>query len=201
GLSHAAGVDATVIAAIRLSWPVLATTTTVCIVTAALFGFLPLSTAQLAFGTEASANRSFTSRHAGRSALIAVEIAIAVVVSFLGLLMIRSFQKLVAVDPGYRTDHLLIFETTLPQPRYQDSSPQTQQFYDQLLAKLRAMPGVRGASTTTQLPMHPSLVMTRFLIQGEAPVAPGSYPLAQMRFVTPDFFNTMGLALESGRTF
>jgi predicted permease len=202
GLSHAAGVDATVNSAIGLSWPVLASTTSVCVVTAALFGLLPLSMPNLGFGGRtAAASRSFTPRRAGRSALIAAEIAIAVVVSFLGLLMIRSFQKLLAVDPGYRTDHLLTFEMTLPKPRYQDSSPQTQQCYDQFLAKLRAMPGVRAASATTQLPMHPSLVMTRFLIQGEAPVSPGSYPLAQMRFVTPEFFSTMGLAMENGRTF
>ncbi len=203
GLAHAAGVDASVASTIRLSLPVLSATTAVCAITALLFGLLPLSIPRLSFGKRTwAAGRGFTPRHTvGRSALIVAEIAIAVVVSFLGLLMIRSFQRIVSVDPGYRTDHLLSFEITLPQPRYQDSSPLTQQFYDRLLSEIRAFPGVRAAAATSQLPMHASLVMTRFLIQGQAPVAPGSYPLAQIRFVTPGFFSAMGLGFESGRTF
>jgi predicted permease len=202
GLSHASQVDASVMPAIRLSFPVLGLTLTVCILTAVFFGMLPLTGARLSFSGQLWASRSFTSRQTlSRSALVITEIAIAVVVSFLGLLMMRSFQKIVAVDPGYRTDHLLSFEITLPQPRYEDSSPETQRFFQQLLDKIKALPGVRGASSTTQVPLHPSLVMTRFLIQGEPAVAPGSFPLAQIRYVAPNFFSTMGLGIESGRTY
>jgi predicted permease len=203
GVAHATGVDPTVASTIRLSLPVLSATTAVCAVTAVFFGLLPLTMPRLSFSRQIwAAGRAFTPRHTvGRNALIVTEIAIAVVVSFLGLLMIRSFQRIIAVDPGYRTDHLLTFEITLPQPRYEDSSPVTQQFYERLLTSIRAFPGVRAAAATTQLPMHASLVMTRFLIQGQPRVAPGSYPLAQIRFVTPDFFSAMGLGFESGRTF
>jgi predicted permease len=203
GLSHAAAVDPSVAQSVRLSMPVLAVTLAVCMITAVLFGLLPVAGRRLSFGGRvAGAGRAHTARQSlGLSTLVTAEIAIAVVVTFLSLLMIRSFQKILAMDPGYRTDHLLSFEITLPQPRYDDSSPKTQLFYEQLIARLKAAPGVREVASTTQVPMHPSLVMTRFLIQGQPPVTPGSYPLAQIRFVTPDFFSTMGLGFESGRTF
>ena len=201
GLSHATGVDASVVPAIRLSWPVMGLTFGLCAATSFLFGLLPMAGRRFPFRGRMLADRLHTGRHTLGSALISAEIAIAVVVTFLSLLMIRSLERILAVDPGYRTDHLLSFEITLPQPRYLDSSPQTQQFYEQLLEKIKATPGVRAAATTTQLPMHPSLVMTRFVIQGEPPVVAGNYPLAQIRFVTPDFFSTMGLGFDSGRTF
>jgi hypothetical protein len=69
-------------------------------------------------------DRSTGARSRSRGALISTEIAIAVVVLFLGAVLIRSFQKLIRVDPGFRTDHLLSLEITLPQPRYQDQPPQ-----------------------------------------------------------------------------
>jgi predicted permease len=202
GLSHAAGIDASMMPAVRLSLPVLSAALAVCALTAALFGLLPAAGRRLSFAGRTWGDRGHTARHTfGQSALLVTEIGIAVVVSFLSLLMIRSFQKILAVDPGYRTDQMLSFEITLPQPRYNDYSPKTQQFFEQLLAKIKAYPAVRGAASTTQVPLHPSLVMTRFLIQGQPPVTPGSYPLAQIRFVTPDFFSTMGLGFESGRPF
>lgn len=201
GLSHVAGVEATVLPAIRLSWPVMGSTFALCAVTAVFFGLVPVAGRRITFGGSLWADRTHTGRHPLGSALISAEIAIAVVVAFLSLLMIRSFERILAVDPGYRLDHLLSFEITLPQPRYLDSSPQTQQFYEQLLERIKASPGVGAAASTTQLPMHPSLVMTRFLVQGEPPVIAGNYPAAQIRFVTPGFFSTMGLGFESGRTF
>jgi hypothetical protein len=71
-----------------------------------------------------------------RGALISGEIAIAVIVLFLGALVVRSFQKLIAVDPGFRTDHLLSFEMTLSEPHYSDGAPATTQFYERLLERL-----------------------------------------------------------------
>jgi len=122
-------------------------------------------------------------------------------VVFLSTLVVRSFQKLMAVDPGFRTDHLLSAETTLPTPRYADTSPQTNRFYEQVLERIAKSPGVISASTTTQVPLRPSQVMTRFLIEGAPPLTPGTYPYAQIRYISPDYFRTMGIALLKGRTF
>ncbi len=202
-LSHTAGVDLTLVQSIRLNVPVLLLTMSACVLTAVFFGLLPVtktfSSLAEAFrpgdrGTTAGNRRS-------RGALITGEIAVAVIVLFLGSLVVRSFQKLTAVDPGFRTDHLLSFEMMLPQPHYSDSGAETTQFYERLIEKIAQMPGVVSAGSTTAVPLNPSMLMTRFLIEGAPPLAPGSFPYAQIRYVSPDFFRTMGIGLVRGREF
>jgi predicted permease len=105
------------------------------------------------------------------------------------------------VDPGFRTDHLLSAEIALPEPKYADLSPATNHFYEQLLENIKHSPGVSSAATTTIVPLRPSQVMTRFLVEGAPPTAPGAFPAAQIRYVSPEFFHTFGLALQSGRLF
>jgi predicted permease len=107
----------------------------------------------------------------------------------------------VAVDPGFRTDRLLSAELELPEPVYADSSPATNLFYEQLLNRLNTSPGVLSAATTTQTPLRPSLVMTRFAVEGKPRPLPGAFPLAQMRYVSPAFFRTLGLRVLAGRVF
>jgi predicted permease len=149
-----------------------------------------------------SGDRGATGRRGlGRGALIAGEIAIAVVVLFLSTLVMRSYQKLTAVDPGFRTDHLLSAEIELPEPHYSDESPVTNRFYERLLDTLNTTSGVVSAATTTQTPLKPSQVMTRFAIEGAPRPAPGAFPLAQMRYVSPGFFRTIGLKVREGRVF
>ena len=202
-LSHTAGVDLSLVQSTGLNIPVLLLTLSACVLTAVIFGLLPVTKTFLnlaeAFrpGDRASTGGSRRSR----GVLIAGEIAIAMIVLFLGALVVRSFQKLVAVDPGFRTDHLLSFEITLPSPRYSDSGATTTQFYERLLEKIGQMPGVASTGSTTAVPLQPSLLMTRFLIEGAPPLAPGSFPYAQIRYVSPDFFRTMGIGLLAGRTF
>jgi predicted permease len=77
----------------------------------------------------------------------------------------------------------------------------TNRFYQQLLDKLAHSRGVLSAATTTQIPLQPSQVMTRFLVEGAAPLAAGAFPLAQIRYVSPEFFRTMGIGLRQGRIF
>ena len=202
-LAHTDALDPSMIASIGLSIPVLLFTLAVCTLTAILFGLLPaLNHSSSLAETLRPGDRGSTGTHGkSRGALVAAEIAVAVVVLFLSTLVIRSFQKLLTVDPGFRTDHLLSAEITLPAPRYGDSSPQTNRFYEQLLDKIAHSPGVLSAATTTVVPLRPSQIMTRFLIEGASPVTPGTFPAAQIRYVSPGFFQTMGLALQNGRTF
>lgn len=122
-------------------------------------------------------------------------------VLFLSTLVIRSFQRLLAVDPGFRTDHLLSLEITLPGPRYAEGSPATNHFYQQLLYKVSKSGNVLSAGTTTAVPLQSSRLMTRFLIEGAPPLAPGTFPFAQIRLVSPDYFRAMGIGVQQGRTF
>ncbi|HEY4764103.1 MAG TPA: ABC transporter permease [Candidatus Sulfotelmatobacter sp.] len=204
-LAHAAGLGQSTIESISLSVPVLFFTLGICTLTAVLFGLLPVIknpaslTETLRPGDRGSTGGHSRSR--GRGTLVAAEIAIAVVVLFLSTLVIRSFQKLLAVDPGFRTDHLLSVEITLPEPRYGDDSPTTNRFFAQLLDTIVQSPGVLSACTTSVLPLKPSEVMTRFLVEGAPPLVPGTFPVAQIRYVSPSFFQTLGLPLQEGRIF
>jgi predicted permease len=202
-LAHTAFPDALIIQSIGLNLPVLLFALLTCFGTAIVFSLLPLMnrSPHLTEALRAGERGSTDGRNRRRGALVAGEIAIAVVVLFLSTLVVRSFQKLLAVDPGFRTDHLLSAEITLPEPRYGDDSPVTNHFYEQLLENIGRSPGVSSAATTTAVPLRPSQVMTRFLVEGAAPPAPGTFPVAQIRYVSPGFFHTFGLALKSGRVF
>ena len=201
-LAHTEGFDVSLLQSISLNIPVLFFTLAVCTLTAFLFGLLPAArTSAPLVDVLRSGDRSSSQHHRGRAILVTTEIAIAVVVVFLSTLVVRSFQKLIAVDPGFRTDHVLTAEITLPTPRYGDSSTLTNRFYEQVLAKISQSSGILSAATTTQVPLRPSQVMTRFLIEGAPALAPGTFPYAQIRFVSPDYFRTMGIGLLKGRTF
>ena len=205
-LAHSADLDASMIASVRLSVPVLVVALGVCSATALLFGSLPLLRGGKARNEIAEILRSGDRGNTGgnrwrRGGLIAGEIATAVVVLFLGTLVMRSYAKLVAVNPGFRTDHLLSAEIELPEPVYSDSSPATNLFYEQVLNGLNNSTGVVSAATTTQTPLKPSLVMTRFAVEGKPRPLPGAFPLAQMRYVSPAFFSTLGLRIREGRVF
>lgn len=201
-LAHTEQMDASVLQSIGLNLPVLLFTFGICTVTAFLFGLLPAtrSTQPLVDALRAG-DRGSSAHHRGHAMLVIAEIAMAVIVVFLSTLVVRSFQKLMAVDPGFRTDHLLSAEVTLPTPRYADTSPLTNRFYEQVLDRISQSPGVISAGTTTQVPLRPSQVMTRFLIEGAPALAPGTYPFAQIRFVSPDYFRTMGIPVLKGRSF
>jgi predicted permease len=202
-LAHTASLNPSMIEAIRLNIPVLLFTLFTCTLTAIVFSLFPLMgrSPQLT-ETLRAGDRGGTGRR-GRShgVLVAGEIATAVVVLFLSTLVMRSFQKLLAVDPGFRTDHLLSAEITLPEPKYGDDSPVTNHFFEQLIENIDRLPGVVSAATTTIVPLRPSQVMTRFLVEGAPATAPGTFPAAQIRYVSPGFFQTFGLALQSGRIF
>jgi predicted permease len=205
-LQHTADLDAAMIASVRLSVPVLLVALGVCSATALLFGSLPLLRSGNAQSEIAEILRSGDRGNTGgnkwrRGGLIAGEIAIAVVVLFLGVLVMRSYAKLLAVNPGFRTDHLLSAEIELPEPVYSDTSPATNLFYEQVLNRLSDSAGVVSAATTTQTPLKPSLVMTRFAVEGKPRPLPGAFPLAQMRYVSPAFFSTLGLRVREGRVF
>ena len=142
-LAHTVGVDLSMVQSIQLSIPVLLFTLGTCTLTAILFGLLPvLKTSTSLADSLRPGDRGSTGRHGlSRGLLIAGEIAIAVVVLFLSTLVIRSFQKLLAVDPGFRTDHLLSLEITLPTPHYSDNGPETNRFFEQLLDRIAQSPG------------------------------------------------------------
>ena len=135
-----------------------------------------------------------------RATLVAVEIGMAMLVLTGAGLLLRSFTRLIDVDPGFRADHVLAFRLALPPTRYA-AYPQVVAFYRQLLPRLRQLPGVSAAELTNALPLTVTTSQTRFAVDGAPPPQAGQYPVAQARVVTAGYFAAMAIPLREGRTF
>ncbi|HTQ54646.1 MAG TPA: ABC transporter permease [Bryobacteraceae bacterium] len=136
------------------------------------------------------------------SILIAAEIAMAFAVLAGGALLVRSFAALMSEDPGFRAQGVLAVEVPLPSSRY-DGQKAAQFLNQQLMPAVRALPGVEDVAATNCAPMslgttERSRFATRFGIAGRA-FAPGNYPVAQLRWVTPEYFRVLGIPLRRGR--
>jgi len=182
---------------------VLAFTALVSIVASLLFGLAPAwQTARtdlaetLREGGRGAAGAAHSNRL--RSGLVIAETAIGVVLLVGAGLLLRSFQQLIRVDPHFNPHYLLALDVNLPSSRYNDQ--QTVLFYDQLLAKLRALPGVDAASAAWPLPFSGNDATISFEIQGR-PSPPGQHPFAALAVVSPGYFHTLGIALLRGREF
>jgi putative ABC transport system permease protein len=187
---------------ISLTMPVLLFTALLAIVTAVLFSCFPALNISPAMSEDLRDNqRSIVSgRNVLRNTLAAGELALAIVVLFSAMLLLRSFQKLLAVDPGFRTDHLLALKIDLP-PDIYSKPDQVNNFSRQLQDKTEHIPGVVSAAVTNALPLTPSKSMTRFAVQGAPPPAAGNFPVTQLRVVSPSYFRTLGIGLTAGRNF
>ncbi len=132
-----------------------------------------------------------------RHALLVVEVALSIVLLVGATLLLRSFARLTHVDPGFQPERVLAFHVSLPQKSY-PQPPRLIAFYDALLEKLAAAPGVRSTGMIQTLPMQGSYVLS-FAIQGRPPAKTGEEPSANYRVVSPDYFKTLGIPLRRGR--
>jgi predicted permease len=191
-------------AGIGIDGNVLVFTISVALLTAAAFGLTPAW--QLRRDREGSLGRGgrnvFGSPGARRvrTALVAAEIGMAVVVLTGAGLLLRSFSRLIGADPGFRPDHVLTFRLALPPNRYA-AYPQVQAFYRQLMPRLLQLPGALDAELTNALPLTGTTSQTRFGVDGAPPPQAGHFPVAQIRVVTPGYFNAMAIPFRAGRTF
>ena len=135
-----------------------------------------------------------------RSALVIAEVALAVTLLAGAGLLIRSFGKLAAVDPGFKVQPALAFDLSLPDSRYEEEARQIA-FFDQLLPKLRAIPGVQQAAAALSLPLSGTSLVLTFDVAGRPPVPPSQEPAMQVRIATPEYFDTIGIPLKRGRLF
>ncbi|HXC43700.1 MAG TPA: ABC transporter permease [Candidatus Dormibacteraeota bacterium] len=135
-----------------------------------------------------------------RRILVSSEIALTLVLAIGAMLLTRSFQRLLEVDPGwFRAQNLVTGRIVLVPPRYAGDDDR-EQFSERLLDRVRRLPGVEIASLADNFPFH-GLRYNWFEIEGRAIAKPGSAPSADYAAVTSDFFQTMGTPLRRGRLF
>jgi predicted permease len=132
-----------------------------------------------------------------RGALVVAEIAASVVLLVTSGLLIRAMLRIQGTDPGFRSDHVLTLVTPVTGPRYEKTVPRVA-FYKRVLADVRALPGVESAAYITILPMVWRGGIWTVTVNGQQPADPSSQK-ASMRFVSPDFFKTLGIPVRLGR--
>ena len=130
-----------------------------------------------------------------RAGLVVLEVALSVVLLIASGLLIRAIGRLQATDPGFAPENVLTVQTTLPFPKY-DSTARRVQFYDRVLEQVRAIPNVKHAAYVTGLPMWMGGGIRAVTFPG---LVPDETHTVSYRFVTPDYFATMGIELRRGR--
>jgi putative ABC transport system permease protein len=136
-----------------------------------------------------------------RDLLVVWEIALALVLLVGAGLLINSFQRLRTINPGFNPEKVLTCQLSLPSSKYKD--PQIVDFFQRLLERVRALPGVKAAGATMTLPLgNPNGGFWGGLnIEGRAAVTRESIPIVSFVQVTPSYFPAMGIPILKGRAF
>jgi putative ABC transport system permease protein len=137
--------------------------------------------------------------HRLRRGLIAVESALALMLLAGAGLMIRTVDELVRVDPGFRPDHVVTTQMTLTGSQWNDD--RLRAFYGDLVARLRAIPGVSNAALAFVLPIDGSQWNSVFIVADKPVPDRPHLPTTAITPVTGSFFDTMGMRLVRGRVF
>ncbi len=133
--------------------------------------------------------------------LVVSEIALAMVLLLVAGLLGQAFLRVQDVDPGIRPERVLTYNLQLPGAKYHEKSAWLA-FFDQHLARLRALPEVESVSASTMLPFSGQHSGNFFEPEGGLPGGPDSpTPVVLTRASFPGYFETMGIALQAGRTF
>ncbi len=188
---------------IQLNWAVFAFAAGASVVTTALFGLMPAITASNASISEALKSRGGGGASAGlarsRQILTIAEVSLAVMLLCGSGLLIHSFINMTRTGVGFRTERLAVAGIDLPAVRYPDAERRAR-FYDSLLVRARAIPGVITAAAATTLPLRSWNVQT-FRVAGRPKAPLNELPVADVAMVSTNYFPLMGLPIRAGRNF
>jgi len=188
---------------IGLDVPVLLFTATVALLAGLGFGLVP---AWRALG--AAPNRDLQSSRGGtgsaegsraRGLIVAAQIAVMVVLLSGASLLFRSFHAVMRIEPGFAANALTV-RLSLPRKDYSDNQ-KISRFFDELEARVRALPGVHSVAGTNHVPLNGALASSDYKVADRPPVSDDQLPTAQYRMVTPHYFRAMGIPVVAGREF
>jgi putative ABC transport system permease protein len=187
---------------VHLNLPVLLATIVIAVVTSFIAGSIPAlrlsriaPSLSLKAGGSAGTGRG---QHRLRASFIVIQVALAMILMVTAGLLLRLLSGLSNTDLGFETHGILAMDVNLPQGTYKDRDPRTA-FYDPLLEKVRAIPGVQSAGVIQLLPIESWGWNSDIAIVGQPPAPPNQERLAEDRFVDPGYFQTMGIHLVRGR--
>jgi len=187
---------------IGIDWRVMVFTGAVSILTGIIFGLAPaigsvradLNSVLKTSGRGTTGSRS---RARLRNTLVVAEIGSCVVLLTGAGLLIQSFVRMENVNPGFRPDHVLTMQITLPESRY--DGWQVAAFYQRLLDRSQALPQVRYAGLARNLPLSGVDASLNFTVENRPVVASADQPRAKYRAASADYFAAMGIPLVRGR--
>lgn len=189
---------------IRLDLRIFGFAALLTVVTGLLFGLAPAIQASRGGATHSLKDGARGSAAGGggslRRALIAIEVALALMLLTGGGLLLQTFVRLQSADLGFDPQHVLVGFVNPPRTSY-DTQAKHRAFYDQVLEKASALPGVRQAALASVLPLSGDSD-TSIVIEGRPmPQTPAETPVTWYRLVSAGYFEAMGMTLRRGRSF
>jgi putative ABC transport system permease protein len=184
---------------VAVDWRVTVFAAVASVITALVFAMAPL--AELSRHERAGMQDTLRTASIGRRAMRAgrvlavAQIAIAAAVLVVSLVLARGFAGLLSADPGFSTERLLTMRIALP-PKYQ-APADVARYFDQAIGNVRQVPGVTNVAAVTQLPLSGSMLGSTFTIEDR----PDARQDADLRGVTPGYFETLGIPIIEGRGF
>ncbi len=195
--------DISHLATVNLDFRVLGFTLLVSLATGILSGSAPailLSRPNLNDSLKEGGRSGVFHRSRLRHLLMMTEVALAVVLLAGAGLLIRSFARLLEVNPGYRAEGLLTLRVSLPELRYEQAEKR-KAFYHEILQRVSALPGVESAGVINHLPLTDFQLAGWLRIPGRPQPFNANGPGTPMGIVSQDYFRVMGIPLRAGRIF
>jgi putative ABC transport system permease protein len=191
----------------RIDFLTLAFTTAIALVCGILVGVWPawrVSRIASLSGVLHEAGTRTGSESAGkqstRGILVVTQVALALVLLAGAGLTLKSFWRSLNAPLGFDADNLLTMTLSLPEARY-DSNEKVISFYQQLIERIEALPGVKAAAIGENVPFDDTEWDSSFHITGTPPAKPGQEPSAEVNVITPDYFKVMKMPILRGRNF
>jgi putative ABC transport system permease protein len=188
---------------IRLDGASLAFTAVAGLFTGVVFGLAPVFASRkinLMETIKEGGGSNTRGTYYSRSALVVAEVALGLVLLVGASLMTRTFAKLVNVNPGFRSTHVLTFQIALPEARYRTDKSR-QNYYREAEKKISSLPGVQSVGASSHLPFDDYPNWYEYYWPEGATAQEQNTTMADQRAILPGFFQTLGATIVAGRDF
>jgi macrolide transport system ATP-binding/permease protein len=188
----------------EIDWRVLALSGAVCLITTLLLGLIPaMQTGKIDLAGALKSDSAGVVGGGGRawvrSSLVVLQVTLSFILLVGATLLMQSLRKIRTTSPGFSTTHVFDTSVTLAASGY--DAPRAKTFQDELIQRIRALPGVEAAAYARVVPLgYDSFSSTPIAVDGYKP-QPNEQPTADYNEVSPDYFATLGIPRISGREF